>query len=295
MGLTTTGQWPSHILQQDKHTQKEKKWLAVKQRVDELTPYTQYYRGYRNKTRYADNQFILWLPLEKPVFAGWETWVTLSASARNRRDAPRLLAAIHAIGIDKPLFFKQVRSIRLLRDANYKYEQVKSTWPRAPHTTWVHHSFEPLFRNRITEKVYNGLAPDIKPYFEPRITPNEQTKKETSYYILAWFPSHELVFKVKKSYNTFVGHLYGDEIGEYTKLRRWLWHAAQAPERTSLNGGENRWRESFCKGIKRRWAAACRELCKCPSRHLIKDEVDDFIDTIEHKYRLYNKKQYGHD
>ena len=81
-------------MKRDKYFEAEKRWLALDRRLDELQPYTNRWRGYRSNTRW-DDRYVLWEPLEKPVFAGWDVSVTLSESGLRRRDAVQLLSILN--------------------------------------------------------------------------------------------------------------------------------------------------------------------------------------------------------
>lgn len=153
-----------------------------------------------------------------------------------------------------------------------------------------------FYNNRITPQQWNSIG-HLQKYFTKGISPGRAPwdPDKTEYYLDWQFPYYELEFKAKKSYNTHIGHLYGDEIGEYKKLHDWCWHEAQAHIRKRLGWKCGYWRDCFHRGIKARWAAACKELRNMPIHS--DDEqwgVYEFEDHIDRKYHLHNKKKYGY-
>ncbi len=279
----------------DKYTERKKKWLAADKRTDELQPYTSRWRGYRSNVRW-DDQYILWEPLEKPIFAGWDMWVALGEPGLRRRDAKRMLQVLSYLGVDKPSFIREVKYLKLARKAGYKYPAVQIAWTPPRGSGVVYYGLERLFNRKITEKVYMSMPSDIKPYFERSARYNKWTGNDDVEYYLGWrFPTYELVIKTRKAYNTHIGHLYGDQIGEYTKLYQWCWHKTQSPIRRQLGYDCERGRDCFHRGIKTRWASACNELRSMPI-HSLSEEwgADEFEMHVERKYHLHNKKKYGY-
>lgn len=243
----------------------------------------------------------MWEPLEKPVFAGWDMWVTLSESGRRRRDAEKLLQVLSYLGASKPTFTREVRYIRLARKVAYRYAEVESAWAPSGGPQYIYYPLKGLFNRTLTREVYTSMPDDLKPYFN-RSTKHHWNGSEYYEYHLDWkFPVYELILRCKKSYNNFIGHLYGDEIGEYNRLNRWLWHEAQIKPYKALYGhvGYKKWYEKKYQkgGCRSRWNAACKELKYCPNwmdEVLTDGEVnaDDFVTDIERRYRLHSVLKY---
>ncbi len=223
-------------------------------------------------------------------------WTALSEAGMRRRDAPKLLAVLQALGVDKPVFVRESRYIRIVRIANHNYKRVEMAWTTR-NGGYYWYPLRPLFNHTITEREYTALVGDLKPYFSKHVERNRWGGTDkVEYHLDSYkFPMYELTIKTKKSYNTFIGHLYGDEIGEYKKLHDWLWHESQAHVRKILGWDGGRWRDSFHRGIKTRWTAACKELRNTPIHSLSEtDGADEFEAYIERRYHLYDKKKYGY-
>lgn len=224
-------------------------------------------------------------------------WVTLTEAGMRRRDAPKLLAVLQALGVDQPRFVRESRYIRIVRHAQHDYKRVEMAWT-TKRGGYYWYPLQPLFNRTITERDYKALPGDIKPYFNRYVERSRWGGAETVEYHLDWhnqFPSYELTIKTQKTYNTFIGHLYGDQIGEYKKLHDWCWHESQASVRKALGWDNTSYRDCFHRGIKTRWASACKELRNTPI-HSLSEEwgADEFEAAIERKYHLYNKKKYGY-
>lgn len=149
-------------MQRDKYFEREKEWLRVSRRVDELYPY-RYPRnqGWRwRNILYKEESYIHWEPLEKPVFAGWEVWVTLSEERMRSRDAEDLLKVIDVLGLSKPQFWRHQPDIRILRVNRYKY--VRCIEPlQKRNGYWV---TSPFATKSISEAQYNSLG-HLQKYF----------------------------------------------------------------------------------------------------------------------------------
>lgn len=242
----------------NKYYQREKHWLAVERRLDELDP-----------------RAMIWVPLEKPVFAGWDIHVTLSESGKRRKDAQKLIDVLNVLGVgpEKPRFIRQMRYIRIIRRFQHKYNQIETQW-----TDVLWHPLKSLFNRQISKQEYHNLKDDLKPYFRSART--RLWNEEVTHYYLENFPVYELQIKAVKAYNAFIGHLQGHIVSEYNVLRRWLWHEAQAPIYASLHGHiHQRW--DYNSGLKSRWKAACKQMRTVR-------EIED-IEHIEESFHLYKK------
>jgi hypothetical protein len=235
---------------------------------------------------------MYWEALEKPVFAGWDVHVTLSPSGMRRRDAGELLGVLDILQASRPVFWRNARYVRAVRRGKYLYKDVEREFYA---NKWgLYHSSGRLFSRSIDERTYDGLSGTYKKYFEKQRVSGNFWRPDYWEYHLKWeFPTYELIVKVQKSYNTFIGHLYGDEIGEYNKLHQWLWHEAQAPTRKRLGWNIGYRRDSFHRGIKTRWAAACKELIRIPLQNSQEWGAYEFEDYIDRRYHLHDKKKYG--
>ena len=285
-------------MQRNKYYEREKEWLAVQRRADELQPYKD--GGHWSRRRRhgwmlePGTEYILWEPLEKPVFAGWDMWVTLGEPGLRRRDAARMLDVLRYLGADKPAFIREVKYLRLARRAGYRYPAVEIAWTPPGGKPYIYYPLGHLFNRKVDEKTYMSMPVDIKCYFERSARYNRWSGKDDIEYHLGWrFPTYELVVKTRKAYNTHIGHLYGDQIGEYEKLNAWLYHESQMSAYASIYGKIGRYRDCFHRGIKTRWASACKELRGIV--HSLSEEcADEFEMHVERKYHLHNKKKYGY-
>lgn len=279
----------------DKFTEAKKQYLAAQSRLDELEPYK--YRGghYRFGSLAQRSKHILWVPLDKPQFIGWNIWVALSESGLRRRDAVKLLTVLNLlkVGKENPNFIRDSAIVRVIRTSDHKYITIQRKWRyrKNSHTSYTH-TVDVLFNRTISDSVYDRLSDDLKGYFSKTRIKDYWGNREQYEYTLDWnFPTYELEVKVEKAYNRFIGHLYGDQIGEYDKLSRWLWHEAQAPIRTSLGHDSGRWRDKTGRGISCRWKSALSEVTMVA---LTDPEYIEHIEDIEYKYGLYSKKLYGY-
>lgn len=257
------------------------------------------------------SDYILWEPLEKPQFAGWELHIRLSEEGNKRPDAFALHTVLACLGAHEPRFTKKVKHIKLIRSASHNYRRAEVAWFR----TQGHYAVDLPWHlnNRITTAEYNRLGPQTQKYFYKDVKLIYGIE-DITYVLDRWkFPIHELVIKVKKSYDNFIGHLYGDQIGEFDRLYDWLYSAATRGARKRLGHDLNRWRDFTGIGIRGQWKAACKEICQLPTidtytegimhddmygiqcTEVCLDGIYEQLDLIDKKYKLHNRKRYGYD
>lgn len=126
-----------------------------------------------------------YIPLEKPIFAGWDIVISVEGF---RRDRPELEAAIAAIGWSSAFFVRNVAHVKDLRKNNHSfYTYLK-----------IRNSFYG-YNSSINLATYNKLPDNTKKYFNYRLSEFLGLKRER--YELAWnFPFYALKVSVKKSY-----------------------------------------------------------------------------------------------
>lgn len=276
----------------NKYFEREKEWRRADKRADELSDYKwaiRYSRYGHSSYQKRLDEHILWVPLEKPVFAGWEVWIELSEAGKRRRDAPRLMEIINLLGVGESntRFISNSRQIRLIRAENHSYVRIEGRFRgRYKRRGWVdHYGLERIFLRSISKQTYNNLSADLKTFFYADWYEKWKNQPITTYHLNREFPLYELVFKVKKSYNTFVGHLYGDKIGEYEKLRDWLWSYETVHERKNIgyHESENRQWRRWNSSLKRGWRDTMHELTKAANS--LGHDHEEWIEIEEHVER----------
>lgn len=275
----------------NKYFEREKEWLKVSKKVDELQPYTHIPWRMRNGFE-VKSDYIIWEALEKPVFAGWEVWVTLSESRMRSKDAEDLLKVIDIIGLSKPQFWRHQLDIKTIRRYNHRYIQCINALYKRHH----YPISQPFSIHSITESQYKSLG-HLQKYFDRYDYPGDNWKPAYKEYRLNWsFPRYELIFKIKKSYNTYIAHLYGDKIGEYEKLHRWLYHNNQIHAYANIYGEVGRYRDDRRRSIKCNWRNATKKLLKFANTDLLhSEEWDDVeVNTIT-QLKVYKHKAFGYD
>lgn len=294
----------------NKHFYKEKEWRQLDRRMDELYNYKYASRWGRIWHRHGvgnnPDQYMLWVPLEKPVFAGWEVWVTLGEAGLRRRDAPKILDVLKVlrVGEDNAHHISNSRSIRIIRDGKHSYVRIEGSWrSRYNKRKWGYAwGLEQLFNKKITAHQYANLKDDLKPYFSPNwydwdtwYKHVKKSDKPVSYTLNEAFPKYELIIKVKKSYNTYIGHLYGDEIGEYEKLHRYLWSEQCAPQRKAVGYHSRDWRDRrWTSSLKRAWRDTSHLLTVAANCH--GHDCEDWIEIeeeVERQTKVRNIYTFG--
>lgn len=280
----------------DKYFEKDKALRRIERRLDELQPYkyaprSRWYNMYHQG---GASKYMLWLPLEKPIFAGWDVSAGLTADALRRRDAMDLLAIIGVLGIDKPGFIREVKYIKLTRQVDYKWSMTETLWCNrwnqyAQLPYWLKH----LFNRQITEAQYNKLG-YLQKYFDVYTRQQSWGGELKEIYLNGRFPTYTLVLKAKKSYNTYIGHLYGDEIGEYEKLHEKLWNEHY----WTKSHNSKRWRKFDHKRNRRASKMYAKALSNCGydifDHFYLKEygtTIEDYELECKNKFKVYHHKK----
>ena len=257
-------------VRRDKYFEKNKELISYKKELEK-------YNGYRDKVFYEV------VPLEKPIFAGWDVRVILNELGERSYIKEDLEAIIKYLKIDQPRFTKNLLFIKDIR----KDKNNLSVLYKSKHNHNYH--IDILNNRHISKKTFHNLPERIKNYFYvDRFY--KYSSIEKPYYTIDFNDIKKyLSLKVSKSYYNCQKVPKSDLISDYTKLRNKI-------ERNNLWDKLyiNRYRDCFQKAIK----LSAKKYC-----HLTKEEHnrgeeglnDDNEPVLAKLSRLYDKKEFGWD
>lgn len=207
-----------------------------------------------------------YIPLEKPIFAGWDIVISVEGF---RRDRPELEAVIAAIGWSSAFFVRNVAHVRTLRRENHSFY----TYLKIRNSYYGYNSY-------ISVKTYEALSEDTKKYFHYVSYNYSGVIRER--YELSWnFPFYALKVGVKKSYYHY--KIVYDTVAEseYEKLDSKLYEV-------DCKKWGNRYRDCFITTNRAAWKKSL-DLIVC--LQLSPEEIIDEYTTVFKGTN--NKKNYG--
>lgn len=262
---------------------------------------------------------VEYVTLEEPQFVGWEIKATLSDSGFRRADSTYILEAINASRLSEPLFTRNVRYIREIRAAGYKYSRLVGNRLRykqkksfiaywndhfSPYKQRIpyHHKFRAYKtykygvsnfngRSTIDQKIYNTLSHKAKSYYTSLSLEKVLQPIKGIRYRLNWeLPWYELVFKITKSYYTQMPIPNSDAQSKYQKLDDRLDKWKGKGLEKSWNGKWSRYhRDSYVRGIKSSWRVATKQFANTATKQGLMDEDEEFLLSRTKAY----KRDYG--
>jgi len=230
---------------------KEKSNYRLLKRMDEL----------RKQSRVKE-----YVPLEEPIFAGWDIFVTVEGF---RKDRLELETIINAIGWSSELFVRNVTNIRQIR--------------KDGHSLWAYLKVRDSYygyNSYINQKTYDKLSESAKAYFGLRYVEYYNGVRER--YELKWnFPFYALKVNVKKSYYNY--RIVYDNVAQsdFDKLSDRLY-----VEDEKRYG--NRYRDCFIRANSSSWKNSLKEVV---AKQLSPEEIiDEYTNLFK---RTNNKRDYG--
>lgn len=221
----------------------------------------------RDNLRYESRQKE-YIPLEKPIFAGWDMSVVVEGIRKDRQD---LEAVIAAIGWSSCVFIRDVRHIRSLRRSNHSFFEYLTI--RSAHYNGGN--------SRISANSYERLSEEAKKYFG-RIYSNYLGITIESYELKWNFPFYALKVTLKKSYYKYKVVYDTVAQSEYTKLDSRLYLV-------DCRTWRNNWRDSFVRANKVAWKNSLKSIVS--NQYSPHEIIDNYSEIFKN---TNNKRDYGY-
>jgi hypothetical protein len=220
----------------------------------------------RDILRYESRQKE-YIPLEKPIFAGWDMSVVVDGFRKDRQD---LEAVIAAIGWSSCIFIRNVSHIRSLRRSNHSFFEYLTI--RSAHYNGGN--------SRISTNTYEGLTEEVKKYFGRVCYDYLGIAREA--YELKWnFPFYALKVSVKKSYYKYKVVYDTVAQSEYEKLDNRLYLV-------DCKAWRSRYRDSFVKANKAAWKDTLKSIVG--NQYSPDEVIDNYSEIFKN---TNNKRDYG--
>lgn len=219
-----------------------------------------------------------YIPLEKPIFAGWDIKIGLTESGLRRRDSEDIQKVLNILNLSREMFTKEVKFIKHIRSKNYFVDSIKS------YSIYRGYYVDSFYNRHITYNEYYNLPAYLKKwFFEDRYYKysNWRGNGKSYYGVSDGFPWYECrivitksFYNYKKVYDTIAQSEYDKLDGDLYLVDRKMW------------GG--RWRDDFKKSNKAAWR---NSLLRVVKNQLTPDEVIDEYSNIFKKTN--NTRDYG--
>lgn len=188
-----------------------------------------------------------YIPLEKPVFAGWDISIGVTESGARRRDSEDIQKILNILNLSRELFTKDVKFIRHIRNNGHFLDSVKSFYQYRGYT--IDH-----FSNRhITYHEYHNLPEDLKKWFyADRYYKYSSWMNDKCYYgVKSEFPWYECKIVIERSFYNYKIVYDTQAQSEHDKLDAdlWLWDRKSSGHGYHYDG----WKKSeqkFKNGLK---------------------------------------------
>ncbi len=221
---------------------------------------------------------VEYVPLEKPIFAGWDLSIGLTESGMRRKDSQEIQEVINILNESRQIFTRDIKYIRHIRNNDHSLDSIKSYYQNRGY-------FIDYFSNRhITWREYHNLPQHLKEWFyEDRYYKYSSWMHRNYYYgTVSNFPWYEVrvvitrsYYHYKKVYNTVAQSEYDKLDGDLYLVNRKTW-------------GRDKYRDSFVDSNKAAWKNSLRRII---SSQYTPDEI---IDNCSKIFKGTNdKKDYG--
>lgn len=204
-----------------------------------------------------------YIPLEKPIFAGWDTVLYVNSERRDKKD---LEEVISIMGWSTDFYVRDVKKIRELR----RYGHTFMSYIKLRKSYHGYHNY-------ISVRDYERKVPaHLNKYFEIRKSIHGDV------YSLTWnFPFYAISVKIKKSYYYFRRVYDTVAQSEYTKLDDYLYY------RHDLKTWGNSYRDKFLKSIRHNMNSSLKRIVKKQYT------PDDILDDVNLFKGCFDKRDYG--
>jgi len=233
--------------------------------------------------RLADKRDELWqqsteaeyIPLEKPIFAGWDISVGFRESAKRRRDFEKISKILNVI-IREEFFTRDKKLVRFIRGNNFKIESLRNYYK------YSYYHLNSILNKHIDFKTYNNLSEEFKSYFYADRFYKYSTAERPYYELDVFkFPWYECRLIISKSYN-YYKKIYNTEAkSEYDKLLNL--HYVDF----SKMWGRGYWRDDFKRSNK---GAMRNSLRMMVSKQYTPDDILDDVNLFK---GCFDKRNYG--
>lgn len=216
-----------------------------------------------------------YIPLEKPIWSGWDISIGLSHEAKFRKDADDLQKIADVLG-NRSVFTKNVKLVRFIRRNGFTLDSYRHFYKEY----WF--SYYDLGNRHIKFHEYNNLPENLKHWFSPDKMYKYSTD-ERPYYTTRWsFPWYAFRLYISKSFNTHKVVYDTVAQSEYEKLDGdlYVWD--------SKTWGRYSYRDSFVKRNKTAYKTSLRKIVT------YQYSPEEIIDEYSQIFRgTNNQRDYG--
>ena len=218
-------------------------------------------------TLFWSSKSMDYIPLEEPIFAGWDVSISLKDEYSSRNDLEYILKVLEVIN-SSSFFTKDINLVKHVRKNNHDLKSLMS----------YKLNYKTLSSRVINKNKYENLSEELKIFFQKAKFYKYSTELNPYYEVNDYFPWYEFKLKISKAYYYYRGIHNSAAQREYDKLSNLYW-----VDLLKIWGKSNR--DSFKKGIKGSWRNALKEVV---SKQMTEEEL------LDYKYpKCWDKKDYG--
>lgn len=233
----------------------------------------------RDDLRDKSNE-VEYVPLEKPIFAGWDLKICLTESGMRRKDSQEIQRVLNVLNLSGDMFTREVKLVRHIRVNNYSLDSIKSF--SSYRGFYVDH-----FLNRhITFTKYHNLPGDLKKWFyEDRYYKysNWRGNGKSYYGVINGFPWYECRVSITKSFYNYKKVYNSVAKSEWAKLDGNLY----VVDRKTWG---NSCRDKFVRANRFAWKRATNKIVH--NQYTPDEIIDKYLEIFK---GTNNKRDYGWD
>lgn len=219
---------------------------------------------------------VEYVPLEKPVFAGWDIKIGLTESGTRRKDSESIQKVLHILNLSREMFTRDIKFVKHIRVKDHHIDSIKSFYQ------YRGYYIDNFSIRHITYNEYHNLSEDLKKYFYPDKHYKYSRYDKPYYEVDSPFPWYECKVVITKSYYNYRRVYDTVAQSEYYKLDGDLYIV----DRKSWGRGYHR--DDFNKPNKASYNKSLRRII---TNQYSSEEIDDNYSEI---FRgTNNKRNYG--
>ena len=221
---------------------------------------------------------VEYIPLEKPIFAGWDIRIGLTESGMRRKDFLEVQKILNILNLSRDMFTREIKFIKHIRNNNHSIDSIKSFYQHRGYN--IDH-----FSNRhLTYHEFHNLPEDLKKWFyEDRYYKySSWWSNGKSYYgVTSGFPWYECRISITKSFYNYKKVYNTVAQSEWTKLDGDLYIVDKKT-------WGSRWRDEFRKSNRASFKKSLRKII------INQYTPDEIIDEYSNIFKGTNKQRdYG--
>ena len=195
---------------------------------------------------------VEYVPLEKPIFAGWDINIGLTESGRLRKDSQEVQKILNILNLSRGIFTIEVKYIRHIRNNNYALESRKTYYRDILGLCYLDFSSD----RHISWREYDKLPENLKKWFyEDRYHKYSTWSNNKNYYgVVSNFPWYECRLVITRSYYHYKKVYNSVAQSEHAKLDGNLYLVDRK------TWGRYSWRDCFADSNKAAWKNSLRRI-----------------------------------